>query len=69
VGDRVWVRRVEANSKEWFECEVTEIQRDPVHDTLEYRVKLIDGGVPGVAYEGGKWLPPDRLRDENDRGK
>jgi hypothetical protein len=54
VGDKIWVQRQEAKSKEWFKCEVTAL-------------KLIDGDAPGTPYEKGKWLPADRLRDKNDR--
>lgn len=65
--DIVWVQRIEAEPKDWFECEVTELSEDPITKEAKYRVKLVDGGAPGTIFEEGKWLAPDRLRDKNDR--
>jgi hypothetical protein len=70
VGDKIWVQRQEAKSKEWFKCEVTALRETlnaSAESDLEYQVKLIDGDAPGTPYEKGKWLPADRLRDKNDR--
>ena len=67
AGDHVWVQHIEAESKEWFECEITEVHRHPITEALEYRLKLVDGGAPGTDYEKGILLPAHRLRDENDR--
>jgi len=65
--DIVWVQRIEAKPKDWFKCEVTEVSEDPMTKKPLYRVKLVDGGAPGTLFQEGKWLLPDRLRDENDR--
>ena len=66
-GDFVWVQRIEAEPKDWFECEVTELSEDPITKEATYRVKLVDGGASGTLFEEGKWLHPDRLRDKGDR--
>jgi hypothetical protein len=71
VGDIVWVEYQGARSREWVECEVTAL-RETLDGSdglaFEYQVKLVKGSAPGKSYEKGRWLPPNRLRDERDRG-
>jgi hypothetical protein len=66
-GQIIWVQRIEAEPKDWFECEVTGVSEDPITKKATYQVELVDGGAPGTPFEEGKWLQPDRLRDKNDR--